>query len=197
MDIRKAFDTADHTAMLLKLKTKGVRWKIWHVIADLYKKGNACVKMNGHTTATYEVKQGVAQGWPLSPILYIMFMDDLLDQRNSADRGGGIALPAPCPPLDEANHITHGQGYADDLLCLDRTVEGLQSDIDICYQHSKANVYKANTTKSSVMIFDSCAVSPVDTPPPRVATAAVVLGGRSASSCHRGKISGHMAVLRQ
>ena len=87
VDIKKAFDTADHNAMLLKLNQDGVCGSLWNVVSDLYQKGRAHVRVNGCASESYHVQQGVAQGCSLSPLLYNIFMDDLLRSLHAA---GGL-----------------------------------------------------------------------------------------------------------
>ena len=124
LDIKKAFDTADHNAMLLKLNQHGVCGSLWNVVSDLYQKGHAHVRVNGCASESYHVQQGLAQGCPLSPRLYNIFMDDLL---RSLHATGGPEL---------VGLFLRAQAYADDLLCVAASQHDLQCLIDVCRQHS-------------------------------------------------------------
>jgi Reverse transcriptase (RNA-dependent DNA polymerase) len=86
-----AFDRADHNALLLKLHQSGVQGNLWRVVADSYRKCEARVKVNGCVSQPYSVEQGVAQACPLSPLLYNIFMDDLLRKLHDV---GGSSLSA-------------------------------------------------------------------------------------------------------
>jgi hypothetical protein len=78
-DYRKAFDTVWRTGMLTKLKEKGmpirfIRWiKAWLV------NRTARVRVDGEESRQRVFKEGLPQGAVLSPLLFSVFIDDLLE----------------------------------------------------------------------------------------------------------------------
>ena len=123
-DIRKAFDTADHNAMLLNLHRRAFQGNLWHVVSNLYRKVCARVKPNGCLSETYHVDQEVAQGCPLSPLPHNIFTDDLLCRHHAASGPDMVQL------------FLRAEAYADDLLCVADSQASLQLLIDVCYAHS-------------------------------------------------------------
>ena len=47
-----------------------MKGKMWHVIKTMYNSSRSAVVLEGEKSSTFKVKQGVAQGCSLSPILF-------------------------------------------------------------------------------------------------------------------------------
>ena len=77
LDIQSAYDTVDHSALLWKLKAKDVpRYMVAWIKAFLTnRKANLVVN---ESYFPFDVLTGVPQGSPLSPTLFLIFVDDLL-----------------------------------------------------------------------------------------------------------------------
>jgi ribonuclease HI len=80
LDVEKAFDTAWRDAILFKLhRSKGLDGPILRIIADFLRNRTFAVHHNGFTSRTLALLLGVPQGCVLSPLLYNIFTDDLLE----------------------------------------------------------------------------------------------------------------------
>ena len=76
------------------------------MVSLLYTNPQLCMKVNGVVGAPFDVRNGVKQGDPLSPLLYIISLQPLLDAVEAslpAMQGFGISIPgalgdatAPC-----------------------------------------------------------------------------------------------------
>ena len=79
LDIQKAFDTVWHDGLWFRLWELGVRGRMWRVIKKMYDITESAVLLEGEKSKPFDISQGVAQGCSLSPILFSIFINQLLD----------------------------------------------------------------------------------------------------------------------
>ena len=77
VDFRKAFDSVNHEVMWRILKARGVHPKLLALIKDLYSGSRARVAAHGTESGWFDIRMGVRQGCPLSPLLFNIYMDFL------------------------------------------------------------------------------------------------------------------------
>ena len=112
------------------------------LIKDLYAKSNCAVKVNGKRTEFFNYTKGVRQGYPLSPLLFNLFVNGVvkhLDKNNST-------------PLKLDKNISCLL-YADDLVICSTTRDGLQKSLNTASNFfSKWNL-EINVIKLNVWYF--------------------------------------------
>ena len=88
LDFMGAFDRVPRALVWDKLCSKfGVKGKLLRVIVDLFTDTNARAMVNGYLTRNFPIESGVLQGSVLGPTLFLLFIDDLLDELQTSTLG--------------------------------------------------------------------------------------------------------------
>ena len=87
LDVQKAFDTVWHDGVWFKLWELGVRGRMWTVIKNMYDTTQSAVLLEGEVSEQFNIGQGVAQGCNMLPILFSIFINQLLDEVEKAGIG--------------------------------------------------------------------------------------------------------------
>ena len=143
LDFKKAFDTVVRYLLFLKLAKAGIQGKILRVIQNLFSSNPANVLVGNFLSPEFEIHRGVLQGSKLGPVLFNLFINDLLDELHRTNLGatiGTVHIPA--------------LGFADDIVLISDDPIKLQKLIDICEAWSEKNLMGFNTSKCDVMIFN-------------------------------------------
>ena len=128
LDIQKAYDSVWHDDMvcgIYKLCDMGVKGRMWCVIKKMYEPSKSAVLLEGEKSDTFKIEQGVAQGCSLSPILFSVFINDLLKEVEQT--GLGIQL--------SSGKTVGGMLFADDFVGISDSKESLQKLIDVVYSY--------------------------------------------------------------
>ena len=78
-DFAKAFDVVDHNLLLLKLKAYGVSKYTLLWLADFLRDRKQFVCIDGNVSVVCSVPSGVIQGSVIGSLLFMLFINDLLD----------------------------------------------------------------------------------------------------------------------
>jgi hypothetical protein len=148
IDFKKAYDTIDRGILWQKLQNVGVNGCLFRAVKSLYEDVKCCVKLNGFTTEWFDVKCGLKQGCPLSPMLFNIFINDLALRLKAAGKGVLIG-----------DDIVSILLYADDIVVLAENPEDLQSMLDVLNNWCITNSMSINTSKSNVVHFRPGTVS--------------------------------------
>jgi len=127
IDFKKAFDKVMHEALFEKLEAQGFRGQFLEVIKAIYRTSTASTRVGGECGETYDMIRGTRQGCPLSPILFLLFINDFLKYVPE-----GITIPG----VKEDPKRCAGLLFADDVAGLVETTE-------------QAHAYLAGVTKWS------------------------------------------------
>ena len=85
VDFSKAFDTIPRDLLFRKLLNYGINEKFFNNIKTLYTNDNCCVKVGNKLTESFLANQGFKQGCTLSPLLFNLFISDLVKQFDTMD----------------------------------------------------------------------------------------------------------------
>ena len=79
LDISKAFDRVWHGGLLHKLKSSGISGQIFGLISSFLSNRRLRVVLDGKSSQEYPVNAGVPQGSIPGPTLFLLDINDLLD----------------------------------------------------------------------------------------------------------------------
>ena len=80
IDLAKAFDTVSHLSIKKGLKRKGIPEQVRETILAMYKDASTKLTVGGKTTTKININSVVKQGCPLSPLLFNLIIDELIEK---------------------------------------------------------------------------------------------------------------------
>lgn len=127
VDISKAFDTVPHSAIEPCLARKGVPAPIIALIKDMYEGSYTTIKCKNNTGVKIKILRGVKQGDPLSPLLFNLCLEPLLDLVEQNTSGINVNANRKIPVL----------AFADDVVLLGADEGEAQSQMNILHEYLK------------------------------------------------------------
>ena len=83
LDVSGAFDNVSHARLLHDLRKRRVDEKTVKWIASFLSNRHTSIAIDGFRSTAYQINTGIPQGSPLSPILYLFYNADLIDECNN------------------------------------------------------------------------------------------------------------------
>ena len=140
LDARKAFDVVNQCTLKKKCYQSDMNRQMWCIIDSLYSEGTEVVRWNGIDSRHYQVQKGVKQGGILSPHLYKVYINDLLQSLQHHRIGTSIGTTFLGVPT-----------CADDVLLISSDPYELQTMLDVAYDYSREHQYELHPQKSVVI----------------------------------------------
>ena len=137
LDLSKAFDTVLKSSVMKALIRKGVPDDVRNLIDDLYTNASTTITNGNGSTRRILINSGVKQGCPLSPFLFNLVMDELLDDIEAMGIGAKID-----------NELIPIMGFANDLVLLEETEFGMKKLLDKCETFFDQKGLSVNAKKS-------------------------------------------------
>ncbi len=148
IDLKKAFPSVDRQQLLNKLSRMGVSDCFLSMLTRLYSGDSFSILLDGvSSTRTFQVNQGVHEGSPLSPLLFILFIADLAEELRREAGNHGVRL--------NCGAVIFCLLYADDVLLVSLTRLGLQTLIDRTCAFFSQSGLTVNPDKSDIVVFCS------------------------------------------
>jgi exonuclease III len=146
IDFQKAFDSVNRKKLWARLWQIGCSTKMLEALMGIYNSVKFSIKCdtNKITEPVYSY-QGVKQGCILSPLLFILFIDDILDDMK-------FDTDTPLIGVDDELQVP-GLLYADDLMLISISIGGLQTKLDKLKVYCERADLTVHTGKTNVICF--------------------------------------------
>lgn len=149
LDQEKAFDRVNHKFLfkVLKKMNFGDNFVAW--VKVLYNNVCSKVKINGTLGASVKQKGGVRQGCPLSPLLYVLFIEPLAEMLRQEKGIEGVHIPGG------GGERAKVAQYADDTTVFFTTDRDLDKIVEVLGLYCEATGSAINVGKSAIMYCGS------------------------------------------
>jgi retron-type reverse transcriptase len=144
LDLSKAFDRMNHYVLFTKLIERKLPYKILHILEKWFTMSETCVRWGDHYSLFYKLLAGVRQGGILSPFLFAIFIDSVVNKIENAKVG--CYLSSVCVSIFL---------YADDIVLIAPSVSGLQTLVNISESELMNIGMSINVNKTVCIRFGS------------------------------------------
>ncbi|KAK3544073.1 hypothetical protein QTP86_001044 [Hemibagrus guttatus] len=142
MDLVKAFDRVHHGILWEVLWEYGVCGPLLRAVRSLYNQSRSLVHIASCKSDLFPVHVGLQQGCPLSPILFIVFMDRISRRSQGLE---GVRF---------GDHRISSLIFADDVVLLAPSSLDLQHALGRFAAECEAAGMRVSTSKSEAMVLD-------------------------------------------
>ena len=142
LDLTKAFDKVNHKILFKKLIDINVPNFLVNIIVGIYENQSACIKYKDGFSEFWKIGNGVRQGGILSPLLFCVYINELVDKISECKVGTKFGL-----------YVSNIIMYADDLVLLSPSIAGLQILLNNAEKIITRLCLRINYEKSVTMNF--------------------------------------------
>ena len=142
IDFKKAYDTVPHDVLFERVRGIGVQGRFMGFVEELYANSELKVRLKGQESRAIRVRRGVRQGCPLSPLLFNIFINAILD----GCEGDALDVPGQTIPM-------RGLLFADDVVILSDSPDRLRQNKERVEAWAARSGMTFGVAKCGVMYF--------------------------------------------
>ena len=121
LDVTGAFDNVSHERLLHNLRKRGIHKSVVKWIKSFLTHRSTTLKTSEYTTEKLAISTGIPQGSPLSPILYLFYNADLIDECIQLDpniKASGFIDDVMLLAIGKSLEVTCGLLFSAHQVCL-------------------------------------------------------------------------------
>jgi hypothetical protein len=149
LDASRAFDRVEYNKLFQLLIDRNICPLYARLLINMYTRLKLRVRWNGKCSEVFSVCNGVKQGGILSPILFCIYIDVLLERLKRASVGCFIG-----------NTFVGCVGYADDVCLVAPSCRATKILLSICEQFGLEYKVKFNSDKSHITVCSNACIVP-------------------------------------
>uniref|UniRef100_A0A670HV34 Reverse transcriptase domain-containing protein n=1 Tax=Podarcis muralis TaxID=64176 RepID=A0A670HV34_PODMU len=143
IDAEKAFDNVSWEFLLKSMEKVGLEGEFMEGIKAIYSTQSAKLIINNNLTNSFKIEKGTRQGCPLSPLLFIMALEVILNKIRATSEIRGIKIGTKEFKL---------KAYADDLmLSLENPQRSMGVVLEKIEEFGKLSGFKLNKVKTKML----------------------------------------------
>ena len=119
---------------------------MWRVVKDMYRRVSSSVVLDDHVTSIFDTEEGLRQGSVLSPLLFSIFLADVIDEWRRL--GIGVRIGGG----EGGTRTIGGLLFADDIVLVAESAAELQQAMDVMSDHARRWRYKLDHSKCAVVV---------------------------------------------
>ena len=152
LDIKGAYDNVIQENLWHILATLEVEDGIVNLLKGIYRSRKVLIKWEKMVSEPIEIQRGLRQGCPLSPLLFMLYLQGLESSLERSGLGFNLSFFKQGEWIEQ---LLPGMMYADDIVLMADNKEDLQGLLDICGKEGDRLGLKFSKEKSAVMIFNN------------------------------------------
>lgn len=149
LDLQQAYDSVPHSRLWEKLEKINIEEDFIKLLKALYAECTAVYELGKYKSRQVQQNIGLKQGCPLSPTLFNIYINSLLEQVNR--EGPGLRLSTVTTERQEIYTKISCLAFADDIVLLAESPADLQHLLDICSRVAHEDCLTFNTDKTQWM----------------------------------------------